>query len=121
MRGLNGVAYLDNMDGNREKLQSSELILSGPIDNAYLNATGSVEIRDPLRGRKLLTQKENSATTVVWNPWRDGAARLADLGDDEWHQMVCVEGANILDAAISLAPGESHTMASDSQRGGRRS
>jgi len=110
VRGLNGLAYLDNVDGNRKKLQSGELTLSGPIDNAYLNATGPVEIRDSLRGRKLLTQKENSATTIVWNPWRDGAARLADLGDDEWHPMACVEGANILDAAISLAPGESHTL-----------
>ena len=58
----------------------------------------------------MLTQKENSATTVVWNPGGEGAARLADLGDEEWHQMVCVEGANILGAAISLGPGESHTM-----------
>jgi glucose-6-phosphate 1-epimerase len=110
VRGLNGVAYLDNMDGNREKIQTGELTLSGPIDYAYLNAIGPAEVLDSLCVRKLLIQKENSATTVVWNPWRQGAAHMADLGDDEWHQMVCVEGANILDAAILLAPDESHTM-----------
>ncbi len=110
VRGLKGVAYLDNMDGNREKVESRELTVSGPIDNAYLDATGPAEIVDPIEGRKLLTQKENSATTVVWNPGEEGAGRLADLGDQEWHPMICVEGANILGAAISLGPGESHTM-----------
>lgn len=108
--GLSGVAYLDNMEGNREKVHAGKLAVSGPIDSAYLNATGPAEIVDPVKGRKLLTQKENSATTVVWNPWGEGAARLADLGDQEWHLMLCVEGANILGAAISLGPGESHSM-----------
>jgi glucose-6-phosphate 1-epimerase len=110
VRGLNGTTYLDNMDGNREKLQTGELTLSGPIDNAYLNATGPAAIFDPVLGRTFVTEKETSSTTVVWNPWRDGAAKLTDLGDEEWHAMVCVEGANILGAAISLAPGQSHTM-----------
>jgi glucose-6-phosphate 1-epimerase len=108
--GLSGVAYLDNMEGNREKVHAGKLAVSGPIDSAYLNATGEAEIVDPVKGRKLLTHKENSATTVVWNPWEEGAARLADLGDQEWHLMLCVEGANILGAAISLGPGESHSM-----------
>lgn len=110
VRGLNGGAYLDNMDGNREKIQTGGLTVSRPIDNAYLNATGPAEILDSLWDRKVLTQKENSATTVVWNPGWDGAAKLSDLGKDEWHQMVCVEGANILGSSISLMPSESHTM-----------
>jgi glucose-6-phosphate 1-epimerase len=110
VRGLSGAAYLDNLDGNLEKIQTGELTVSGPIDNAYLNAPGPADILDPLSGRKLLTQKENSATTVVWNPWREGSARLADLGDQEWHHMICVEGANILGAALLLGPGESHSM-----------
>jgi glucose-6-phosphate 1-epimerase len=46
----------------------------------------------------------------VWNPWQQGAASLADLGDDEWQRMACVEACNILGSAISLAPGRQHTM-----------
>jgi len=48
---------------------------------------------------------------VVWNPWSDGAARLQDLGDGEWRQFLCVEAANILDAAVNLAPGQEHRIA----------
>jgi D-hexose-6-phosphate mutarotase len=54
--------------------------------------------------------KAGSATTVVWNPWIDKAAALADLADDEWKRLLCVETGNLRDAAIRLAPGQSHTM-----------
>lgn len=110
VRGLAQVAYLDNMDSNREKMQSGEVVLAGPTDNAYLNTRGAVEMMDGVTGRLVRTAKENSATTIVWNPWEKGAAALADLGDDEWKQMICVEASNILDASVSLDPGQEHAM-----------
>ena len=110
VRGLAGIHYLDNMDGNRQKLQTGNLRLSGQTDNAYLPAQGAVEIADPELRRSLRTEKHNSASTIVWNPWREGAAKLADLGDDEWHPMICVEGGNILDEAVALGPGKTHTL-----------
>jgi glucose-6-phosphate 1-epimerase len=110
IRGLDGVRYLDNTDGNREKVQSGEVAIAAPIDNAYLNTRGSAELVDPILRRTLRTEKENSATTIVWNPWQQGAAALADLGKDEWRQMTCVEASNILGSSASLAPGEQHTM-----------
>jgi glucose-6-phosphate 1-epimerase len=110
VRGLDQVAYLDNTDGNREKVQSGDLVFSATTDNAYLDTEGVLDLIDPILGRAIRTEKENSATTVVWNPWREGAAALSDLGDDEWQRMACVEASNILGSAVSLAPGEEHTM-----------
>jgi glucose-6-phosphate 1-epimerase len=55
-------------------------------------------------------EKANSHATVVWNPWREGAAGLRDLGDGEWTQFLCVEASNILSDAVTLAPGEEHKM-----------
>lgn len=108
--GLEGVSYLDNRDNNREKEQQRELVISGQTDNAYRNATGAVEIIDPVLGRRMRTSKQNSHSTIVWNPWSEGAAGLADFGADEWQTMLCVEGGNILDSAVRLQPGTSHTM-----------
>ena len=110
VRGLAGISYLDNMDGNRQKVQAGDLRLQGSADNAYLNTAGAVEIVDPVLGRVMRTEKENSSTTVAWNPWQQGAAGLPDLGDDEWRGMICVEASNILSAGVSLDPGEQHMM-----------
>jgi glucose-6-phosphate 1-epimerase len=110
VRGLDAVAYLDNMDGNRQKRQDGSTAVSGPIDNAYMDTEATVEIVDPTLHRRLLTEKLHSCSTVVWNPWQEGAAGLPDFGNDEWQRMLCVEASNVLSSAVSLAPREEHML-----------
>jgi glucose-6-phosphate 1-epimerase len=109
VHGLDAVTYLDNTDGNKSKRHEGPLALTAPTDNAY-DAEGPADILDPVFHRRLRTEKLHSSTTIVWNPWQQGAASLSDLGNDEWQQMLCVEAGNILAAAITLAPGEEHTL-----------
>jgi glucose-6-phosphate 1-epimerase len=108
--GLDGVTFLDNMDGNRAKIQNGYVVFAAPTDNAYLNTEGQLALIDPLLQRRITIEKRSSSTTVVWNPWASGAQSMADLGDDEWRQMACVEASNILSNAVTLSAGESHTM-----------
>ncbi len=108
--GLNGTAYLDNMDGNREKRQTGDVVFRAQTDNAYLDTTETLEVVDPVLRRRIRTEKSNSRTTVVWNPWREGAKALADFGDEEWRVMACVEASNIIAYAVELGAGEKHTM-----------
>jgi glucose-6-phosphate 1-epimerase len=109
VHGLDAVTYLDNTDGNKSRRQDGDIALTAPTDNAY-DAEAPADILDPVLHRRLRTEKLHSATTIVWNPWQQGAASLSDLGNDEWQQMLCVEAGNILAAAVSLAPGEEHTL-----------
>jgi D-hexose-6-phosphate mutarotase len=110
IRGLDGVAYLDNTDGNREKRQEGDIVFVAQTDRAYLDTTHAVEIADPVLRRRIRLEKQNSRTTVVWNPWSTGAQTLSDLGDDEWRIMACVEASNMRAYPVDLAPGQQHTM-----------
>jgi glucose-6-phosphate 1-epimerase len=110
IRGLDGVAYLDNTDGNREKRQAGDIVFVAQTDRAYLDTTHAVEILDPVLRRRILLEKQNSRTTVVWNPWSTGAQSLSDLGDDEWRTMACVEASNMRAYPVDLAPGQRHIM-----------
>lgn len=110
IHGLDQITYLDNVDGNRQKTQSGDLIFTAKTDNAYIDVHSPVELVDRPWGRKIRTEKVNSATTVVWNPWQDGAASFGDLGNNEWQQFACVEASNILGSAITLSPGQEHKM-----------
>ena len=107
--GLDAAAYLDNTDGNRHKRQSGDLTIAAPTDNAYIDTERAVDIVDPTLRRRLRTEKLHSCATVVWNPWKQAAESLPDLGE-EWQNMLCVEAANILTAAVSLGPGEEHML-----------
>ena len=110
IRGLDGVAYLDNTDGNRRKTQQGDVVISAPTDNAYMNTSAGLQLLDSVLNRQVQITKQNSHSTVIWNPWAEGAQALSDLGQDEWQQMACVEASNILDNAIELAPLEGHTI-----------
>ena len=110
IRGLDGVTYLDNTDGNREKLQAGDIVFSAQTDRAYLNTTHAVEIVDPVLRRRIRIEKQESRSTVVWNPWSTGAQTMADLGDDEWQTMACVEASNMRACGVDLAAGATHRM-----------
>jgi glucose-6-phosphate 1-epimerase len=75
-----------------------------------LNATGTVEIHDAKLRRKILVEKSGSVSAVVWNPWIDKAKAMADFGDDEYRQMVCVESGNVGESKISLEPGKTAAL-----------
>src|ERR1035438_7344738 len=111
LHGLDQVHYLDNTDSNREKVQHGDVAIASETDRAYLTNQPGLELEDPTLHRRIHIAKENSLTTVVWNPWVEGARALPDLGEDEWTQMFCVEASNVLDYAVDLAPGKKHRMA----------
>jgi glucose-6-phosphate 1-epimerase len=108
--GLDGVNYLDNVDGNLRKTQQGDVIFHEQTDNAYMETHSTLTLHDPALARILRIDKRGSRTTVVWNPWENGARSMADLGDEEWREMACVEASNILSGAVTLGAGQTHTM-----------
>ncbi len=111
VKGLDGSRYLDKAPGAGKELvtQSGPVTFTNETDRVY-HSTGTALVVDPALGRTIAATKENSANTVVWNPWTAKAAAMPDYDDAEWPTMVCVEVANALENAISLAPGTTHTM-----------
>jgi len=110
VQGLDGGRFLDNMDSNKEKVQFGDVTVTRQTDIAFMGTTASVDLVDPKMRRRIRLQKKNSSTTVVWNPWQEGASKLRDLGEGEWKQFLCVESSNIIGNAVTLAPGQEHTM-----------
>ncbi len=110
LQGLDGARFLDNTDSNEEKAQPGDVTIASQTDNAFINTPNAVDLLDPKLCRRIRLQKTNSSTTVVWNPWQEGASKLRDLGEGEWKQFLCVEASNIMGAAVTLAPGQEHTL-----------
>jgi len=110
LQGLDKALFLDNTDANKRKSQLGDLMIASQTDKAFIDTQNPVDLLDPQLRRRIRLQKANSDTTVVWSPWQEGAAKLRDLGEGEWRQFVCVEASNILAAAVTLAPGQEHTI-----------
>ncbi|NYF91739.1 D-hexose-6-phosphate mutarotase [Tunturiibacter empetritectus] len=108
--GLDGVSYLDKVDNFVKKLQHGDITVTGPTDRVYLDTAATCTLNDHTGKRRIVVAKTGSTTTVVWNPWEEGAAKLADMDPTEWHEFVAIETVNAAVDAITLAPGATHTM-----------
>jgi D-hexose-6-phosphate mutarotase len=109
--GLADCEYIDKVEGGKRKRQEGPVSFAGETDRVYLGTAGCCEIRDPVLGRAILVTSTGSRSTVVWTPWSEKAAKMGDFGPQGHKPMVCVETANAADDVITLAPGETHTMA----------
>jgi D-hexose-6-phosphate mutarotase len=110
--GLEGAAYIDKIDALRQKTQSAEPIrISQETDRIFPGSTATCIIHDPGAARRISIEKSGSKTTVVWNPWIAKAKALADLGDEEWPAVLCVESANVGSDSVTLLPRARHILA----------
>lgn len=109
--GLKGVSYLDKVANFAKKIESEDAIrISSEVDRVYLDTPGTVEIHDERLGRIIRVEKENSDSTVVWNPWIAKAQQMPDFGNEEYQNMVCVESGNVNANRRVLNPGETSSL-----------
>jgi glucose-6-phosphate 1-epimerase len=80
---LTTVHYLDKTDSNRKKTQQGPIVIVSETDRVYLDTKGAIELEDHALRRRIGVAKENSFTTVVWNPWVEKAKTFTDFGAAE--------------------------------------
>ena len=108
--GLADKRYLDKVDEGKQKTQAGEITFSGECDRIYLDVPAELAIEDRQLNRKIEITATNSKTAIVWNPGAEISASMADLGDRDYLNFVCVETANAADEAIAIAAGETYKM-----------
>jgi D-hexose-6-phosphate mutarotase len=113
LQGLDGTDYIDKTDHGTRKTHHGDLTFSAETDRVFLDTQHVIEVQDPVMGRRIILQKQNSLTTVVWNPWAEKSRSMSDLGDEEWRNFVGVEASNVGQYAVHLAPGQGHVMQVD--------
>jgi glucose-6-phosphate 1-epimerase len=110
IQGLDGCDFVDKTDDGRRKKQAGPISIAGEVDRIYLDSRADCLIEDPVLKRRIRIQKSGSASTIVWNPWAEKAAQLADLGPDAFLNMLCVESANADEDRVVLAPTAEHRL-----------
>lgn len=103
LSGLYGTRYLDSLSGEEQRQEIDPQGFAGEIDRIYFDLQEPLALSTAM-GR-MGVEQEGFADAVVWNPGPAKAAALADLPDDGWLQMLCVEAACI-GRPIVLAPGQ---------------
>ena len=86
------------------------MTFSEECDRIYLDVPSELFIEDTALERKIKIAATNSKTAIVWNPWAEISANMADLGDEDYKNFVCVETANAANEVIEIATGNEYKM-----------
>lgn len=105
--GLQGAKYIEFGEGPFE--QDAQVGFARETDMVYTQAGETQRIITP--DGIIEVSRENSSSCVLWNPWIDKSKRLSNFADDEYHTMLCLEAANVMDDSAVVEPGQSHTLA----------
>ena len=108
--GLENARYDSKVENVTGQSQADPIRFTAETDRLYLGTRTPCVLHDPGWQRRIVVEKTGSDCTVVWNPWVAKAKAMPDFGDDEWPSMVCIETGNARAHAVTLAPGQTHTM-----------
>lgn len=96
--GLESSSYIDKVDAKKEKTEPATVSITGETDRVYTPAKGPahpIVVSDGGKARFRIV-RDNLDDVVVWNPWADKAASMADFApDDGYKNMVCVEAGSV--------------------------
>ena len=105
--GLFGVKYIDSLSGVEQHQEMDPFSFAGEIDRLYLDtaSVGAGTLTLSTSMGRMLISREGFDDVVVWNPGPAKAAAMADLPDDDWLQLLCVEAAAV-GTPVTLSPGQ---------------
>jgi len=110
VRGLEKSPYIDKVTSPISTTTSPDGLvkISSKTDRVYTPVNGpdsAVAIEESGKTRFEIV-RDNLAEIVVWNPWKEDAAALADFAPkDGYKEMICVE-AGAVKGWVELGPGE---------------
>ncbi|CAN5361614.1 D-hexose-6-phosphate mutarotase [soil metagenome] len=101
--GLQGAARWDAVLDVKQVEGADPLRFDSEFDSVYAAAPQQLRLAQP-SGALGIAQSPSCTETVVWNPGAALSAKLADMPDDGYRHMLCVEAAAI-DTPVTLEAG----------------
>ena len=108
--GLEGKNYIDKVEKGVQKQQEGAIKIASEVDRIYTNTSGKLVIDDDKLKRRIIITSQGSKTAVVWNPWAEICSQMADLDNEAYKKLICVETTNAADDIVIIEPGQSFNL-----------
>ncbi|MDG6774310.1 D-hexose-6-phosphate mutarotase [Thiomicrorhabdus sp. ZW0627] len=109
--GLENTIHLDKLSEDvPPEIQAEPVVLNPPKDSVFLDHIGDAVIEDSGNHRRILIEKKNSSSSVVWNPGPEIVKGFDDIPDDGWLTFACVESGNVLDNQVVVPSEGKHSL-----------
>ncbi|MCP5076806.1 MAG: D-hexose-6-phosphate mutarotase [Psychromonas sp.] len=107
--GLNEQFY-NSLNNRVLETGDTTLLINQAIDSIYRKASGAILLNDEQFNRKLSICNTGNDSEVLWSPWTEGAKAFADMPDDGYQTMLCIESTITDKSGQQVASGETHSL-----------
>lgn len=109
IKGLEGTDYADKLKQFEQAQERRVHVnVSEPTDRVYFDSSPELTLVD--QNLTTIVGKQNSNTTIIWNPGRDTADTMADISADHYRGFICIEAANALSDEVRVEPNTSYEL-----------
>ena len=113
--GLENTKYFDKLDEGVQKAQIGAVTVSEEVDRIYTGVQNVLIIDDSAFDRRIRISSTGSKSAVVWNPWIETSAKMADLENDDYLRFLCVEAGNVATDIVEIPPGSKYSLLTNFQ------
>jgi len=106
IKGLDKTKYYNKVNNSFNNVQDGNIYFKEEVDRVYLDVSSELNIEEDSQSIRVKT--DGCKCSVVWNPGKKLVDNMKDLHSHK--QMLCLESANVLDSAITIKQGDSHTL-----------
>jgi glucose-6-phosphate 1-epimerase len=90
-----GDSYIDKVAGGVEAHQTGELTFNGQTDRVYTQPEAFSLIKDAALQRTIEVHHHHMSDVIAWNPGVELSCSMADMTNDGYKTMVCVETGRV--------------------------
>ncbi|VEA66189.1 Putative glucose-6-phosphate 1-epimerase [Serratia plymuthica] len=90
-----GEPYLDKVAGGAEARQTGDVAFIGQTDRVYTKPDAFSLIKDPALQRTIEVHHHHMSDVIAWNPGVELSCSMADMANDGYKTMVCVETGRV--------------------------
>ncbi|PKF60607.1 D-hexose-6-phosphate mutarotase [Psychromonas sp. psych-6C06] len=107
--GLNET-FANSLQNKQLETGDGSLAIDQAIDSIYNKAQGEIQLEDQQLQRTLTITNTGNDSEVVWSPWIEGATAFADMPDDGYQTMLCIESTITRSEGHFVSSGEQHIL-----------
>ncbi|MGB0361133.1 MAG: D-hexose-6-phosphate mutarotase, partial [Endozoicomonas sp.] len=111
-----GSTYIDSLMNDQIVETEEDLLIDKSIDRVYMAPEDTIQIYDQGNNRVISINNHGDNAAVIWNPWDDISKNMADMSDNGYITMVCVEAtrfARDLESGSIIRQGESQMLSTE--------
>ncbi|MEH0868673.1 D-hexose-6-phosphate mutarotase [Serratia liquefaciens] len=90
-----GVPYIDKVAGGAEAKQTGDVTFVGQTDRVYTQPEAFSLIKDAALQRTIEVHHHHMSDVIAWNPGVELSCSMADMPNDGYKTMVCVETGRV--------------------------